>query len=69
MTDRWYDVTWRTFEVLVLVLALAHGSLALRSAVRGSSLASGPARVLEAGVYVLAGGFTLAVLLVAFRFH
>lgn len=69
MTDRWHDVTWRTFEVLVLVLALAHGALALRSAVQRSALAPSRARVLGIGVYALAGGFAAATLTVAFRFR
>ena len=63
MTDRWHDVTWRSFEVLTLLLALAHGALALGAAARDRS------RALELGVYALAGGLGVALVAVAVTFR
>lgn len=39
MTDRWHDVTWRSFEVLTLLCPPAHGALALGAAARARSRA------------------------------
>ena len=68
VTERWHDLTWRTFEVLTLLLALAHGTLALRSAVRAG--APGPrAVVLQVVVLMLGASLAVATLAVAFTLH
>lgn len=68
VTERWHDLTWRTFEVLTLLLAVAHGTLALRSAARAG--APGPRSVvLQVVVLALGAVLVVATLAVAFTLH
>lgn len=68
MTERWHDLTWRTFEVLTLLLAVAHGTLALRSAVRAGAPGA-RAVVLQVVVLALGAALAVATIAVAFTLH